>query len=619
MRLDLGSMILRSLVGVVVGWSCSIAMAAPVSQELEMAASYLFVPEVVDTDRILNLDPEMMNPHHARWVLNRKVELKGFEVQKRGAHRFGIQIKGIESHALGYLRGDGPWYRPMSEFPCAELPDDRFGTEEGSRKAVDQAGKKWRDILRSKLSQLATQLHHVSASSPEAALKKGLQVYRLWLRELQNDWQTDGYSEARRVEWSYYRMEANRASICQSNKKERKAGAAGLPWSAMMEPHPPLSPQLTWERPLARAPARRWDGMFSVRLNIEIGSRVINGQFLIDSDTPKSVISSAWLTGEGILTALIRDMNLPPEPVSVMGESGMAYIASVDRVSMSGSDLDLEEFLIFETDFFIPPETRSTCCDGILGADFLKKYVVQFNPGQSNEVILWSREKFRPVSRLESEPSKTGTELVHPTWIETHFNSNAKLVSEGCRFIAGQSAWNRKVSWDTGNDAGLEVFSKTQPAPGTVGTLQCDQKTLIKRAQLETRTGMGPREFFGAGIGFLARGPFILDLPHGRIWFSKPTLEAPILKNETGLALKYFFEEGDRVLKVVHSDPTYRGLRSGDRILRMDSRPAESMDQWEVTQRLSGAFGNEVVLEWLPKSGKEPKRLKLNVSQKNSL
>lgn len=599
------------------------AMADSQSKELEMAISYRFVPEPVNTDQILKLDPELLNPHHSRWVLQRKIELKGLNIRKLGQGRYGVEVQGIESSALGYIRGEGPWYRSLKEFPCSKDPDDRFATEEGSRQAVDLAGQKWAELIKSKASLMSLKLSKVSAYAPELALKKGLQIYRYWLRDLEKEWLQISRISIRSFEWSFYQKQAHRQSMCHSKIASRGSLYRPTPWSAMMETPPLTEPDQGWEKPLVRAPARRWNGMFSVRLDVEIGSRILNGQFLIDSDTPRSVLSPAWLNGEGILPALIQNPGLPLENVSVMGESGMAFVGSVDRVSMSGLDLDIEDFLLYNTDFFLPPETRSSCCDGVLGVDFLKKYVVQFNPGKVDEILIWSREKFRPVTRIETERSKTGNEFVNPVWIETHMNSKGKLVSDDCRFTADRSSFAKTIHWDTGNDAALEALPETTPSAGTVGNLECDKKKLAQNVQVDRvsteSVGNWGYSMVG-GIAFLARGPFTFDLPHGRIWFSKTTLDAPILKNQSGLHLKYFREDGDRVLRVVEIEPSShatalirQGMRVGTRILRVDFQPASEMNIWDVERRLAGAFGDSVTLEWPAKKGRELKVVPLKV------
>jgi hypothetical protein len=38
-------------------------------------------------------------------------------------------------------------------------------------------------------------------------------------------------------------------------------------------------------------------------------------------------------------------------------------------------------------------------------------------------------------------------------------------------------------------------------------------------------------------------------------------------------------------------------------ITQVDSKPSEEIDQWEVNQRLAGAYGDQVTLQWKTKKG----------------
>lgn len=585
---------------------------------LKLDTSYEFVHEPVNTDQIFKLDPELVNPHQARWVLNRKVQLKGMEVRQIGRNRFGVRTEGVDSKASGYVRGEGPWYSPWSEFSCA-TQDENFATPEGARHAVDAAAQNWQDLLKSQLRTLSVKLNQVSGSSAEFALKEGLQIYQAWLRKLEKQWRQKIDSHVEFAERRFYQKKGAELGLCGVRKKQHPPLRSAR---ALRMESPPPFPSLSegWVKPLARAPVRRWDGLYSVRLNIEIGSQVLNGQFLIDSDTPNSVISSIWLDNEGVIPSLIRNFHIPPESISVMGTSSVAPVAEVDRVTLSGLQLDLSEFHIYDTDFFLPPQFSAPCCDGVLGADFLRKYVIQFNPGPPNELLIWPREGFSPLVRSEDEKSRTGSELVNPTWIETHINAQGKLVSDDCKWSSARSSYKAIVHWDTGDDVELEASQGAFPPGMTRGELKCDQKTLIQNARLSQGTRKTPGYSLTGGIAFLSRGPFTLDLPHGRLWFSKITLDAPIRKNESGLTLNYSIKNKKRVLEVDRIQPgslarelTQEGLRPGMSISAIDSKPVSQMDIWEVDQRLAGAYGDRVTLEWITPSGREIKKVPLKI------
>ena len=97
---------------------------------------------------------------------------------------------------------------------------------------------------------------------------------------------------------------------------------------------------------LVRAPARRWNGLFSVRLNVLIGLKRLSGQFLVDSGAGKSVISPKWLESQGVLPVLVQSPDTRLQRVNWSGGSGLATQAVVDGVDMSGFELSLRDFLL---------------------------------------------------------------------------------------------------------------------------------------------------------------------------------------------------------------------------------------------------------------------------------
>jgi hypothetical protein len=584
---------------------------------LDLVTSYRFSPDVVTTEKIQALDPELLNPHRQRWVLNRKIQLKGLEaVFSRSKQSYGISATTLESTALGHIRKEGPWYRPWSEFSCRKEMDRRFATAVGARWAVDSAAKAWKELLQIEEPKLAGILQKVSAQSPEKALKKALQQYDLWLRRLEKSWQQSSLPRVDAEEWAFYLREAKVHHFCSN-----KAPSDLPPWSAMMEPAASWSRESDSagvEMPLARAPAKRWNGMFSVRLNIEVGARTLNGQFLVDSGTERSVLSSSWLTGQGVLPALIELPGAPLEKVAVSAEeTAAAPLGVVDRVMLSGLQLDLTDFLIYDTDLFFPPQYRTFCCDGILGADFLRKYVVEFYPGQANEIRIWSREGYRPVSIAENRKSYSGLELTEPVWIEAAVaqkgNRKGTPLSENCWVNERET-----VFWETGNAAALRgKTTEKQQSARKKGTLSCDGQSLLEELKLSA-SGSATLE---AGMALLGRGAFVMDLPHGRIWFSKKGLKEPLRKNNSGLKVQFYRGQEGRYLQVAAIAPgspaavlRKLGLKPGMEILHVDAKPASELDIWQVEQILSGAEGSSVTLQWSVKGGVKMARFELHPS-----
>jgi len=130
--------------------------------------------------------------------------------------------------------------------------------------------------------------------------------------------------------------------------------------------------------------------------------------------------------------------------------------------------------------------------------------------------------------------------------------------------------------------------------------------------EFETDRGPLSQKFPAAdvGMGFLGRGSFVLDLPHGRVWLAKQSLDVPVRMNRSGLEVQYIFREGERVLivekleKRTPADALFEaGLRPGMILTQVDSKPAEDMDLWEVEQRLAGVYGEMVTVQWNSKKG----------------
>jgi hypothetical protein len=378
-----------------------------------------------------------------------------------------------------------------------------------------------------------------------------------------------------------------------------------------------------------------WNGLFSIRTTVGIAGRNLNGRFLVDSSAQTSQISPEWLEAQGIQPALIYASKSSVEPVQRSGiwqsTRRLARRVRVDRVEVSGLSLPLREFLLAETQFFNPPETVGSCCDGVLGLDFLRLYPMEFRGSSPPEIQIWPREGFRGVEGAE--------------WTEISELSSGELASSCSLVLSGESSPSSSdlklegVSWDLASEKGLQIHtpwrSQWEPILSSKkrsGTTQmvCDGRVMAtKMTPSWAEAPGGPSDeglltekepAMSLGQGLLAQGRFTLDLPHGRIWFAPGTL--PLrekLKNTSGLSLTYALEDRERVLRVQSvaaqspaSGLLREGLKSGTVITQVDSRPAEEMDQWEVNQRLAGVYGSQVTLQWETKKGLKLSVLRLN-------
>ena len=600
-------------------------------QELELRAEYHPSPESLTTERIWALDPDELNPHRQRWVLNRKIDLPGLKVRELPnepeSTRYGVTAQEISLVSTAYFKPSGPWYRAYSEFPCLKDPVSWFGTEEGARKAAEVAAEEWERIVSKEKLKLTLLLDRVRAASPGFALKKSQLLFDAWFREVNETWRLQGRPKAKQEEWKLYRESAQQGKLCDSRRKAAEHNP--ISWEKMMEPPSGAADGKAGtlydeRRLLARAPAKRMGGLYTIRVNVVIAGRKLNGRFLIDSGVGTSVISPEWLEGQGILPAW---MIVPGAPPGRVPWGGLAPLGAVDRVEIGNTEVDLKEFAIFDTEFFSPPETAGTCCDGVLGTDFLRKYVVELRPEAPSEVKLW------PVANFHLDESAASQ------WIETSLTPSGEPLSS-CTAKSGKSVLVG-VNWDTGRESALDIHSPWQKeARSTVSRagrsnrwdILCGSASAlpIARGVPASFAKMGPYQnksilnqvpAASVGMSVLGRGRVFLDFPHGRIWFPEKTAEASILENRSGLELTFSLYKGrfDKRQLVVKSiekrgpaKALYdRGLRVGMPIIRIDALTPSDLDAWEVKQRLSGAYGDLVLLQWKTPTGLRLGQLKL--------
>lgn len=594
-------------------------------------SSYELQSEPLTTEKAWMLDPGEANPHRVRWILVRHVDLKDFRSVAKGSSgdHFGVELTGLESLAQGYVRGEGPWFRPMEEFPCNSKPRDWFATQEGSKRALGEAAEVWDRALRSEVGRLAALLQKVDAPTSELAIERAERHFRNWLWSVERDFKSRVPGDAAQVEWRFYSQQASE-SVCKRGASAARAVPRPPAWRDMMEPPAggPPTPSVL-KQLLSRAPAKRWGaGVFSVRLAVSALSRTLNGQFLVDSGAASSLVAPAWIEAQGFNRSLIVLPGLPPRSVSFLGPwhrpGGLAPRVSLESVDLGGLPLALDDFAMTDTDFFDPPETLNSCCDGVLGTDFFQKFVVEVVPGPPPEIKVWTRESFH-----------LGAEHL---WVEAHLTPEGEIVSS-CSLTpsgaSGSSSTRAPVSlgirWDTGSEAALEVHApfRSQIRPGP-WDLSCDGQWIGRGLRARTTGGGGEGPFRSSypgatvGIQALARGPVVFDLPHGRVWFRKDTLLKPPVQNGTGVVVEYGGASGKRSLLVRSAGKTpatsslrAQGFGVGTEILEIQGKPADEMDSFDVEQLLAGS--QDVELKFKTRNGGPVKKGKLSLGQKDAL
>jgi hypothetical protein len=573
--------------------------------------NYTLSREPLTTEGIWKIDPGELNPHHRRWILKRDVYLAGLETVGSG-DSYSIRGGEIVADTVGYIRPNGSYFSKLDAFPCHDSSKevDWFGTEEGTRYAAEIAAKDWEHFLSDEKFKLELRLRNVRGEFPEVALKNARLIFTDWLAGLDSDWRSHGLKKVRVAEWAKYETDAKAEGVCSKKK------TAASSWQVVMDP---VMGAESLGKVLAIAPARRWGGLFSVRVSLKLAEKDLVGKFLIDSGAAVSVISPVFLQAQGIKPDWIELPKAMPKRVFWSGGSGIGKIGEAAEVKLSGFPIDLHQFVISDTDFFGPPDSFSTCCDGILGSDFLRLFTVILDPTIPNEVRLYPREGF------QFDPKDHA-------WIEASTNSQGQIVS-GCTISPDDSGGHANsiqgIQWDTGNESALQFATplyRSLQKESRHWNLSCagapiSQSILISPKESEYQSpdetldtaskvyAPGPAS---VGMEIMGRGQVTFDLGHGRIWFTDKGLQTPLVQNRSGLTLEYQYHNGERVLRVlgIHgkseaSKLPHAGIQVGMLISKIDSKEVSEMDQWEVDQRLSGVYGQSVILEWHPNSKTE--------------
>lgn len=631
--------------------------AAWAAGDLDLRSTYGSSTETLTTEKVWELDPAEANPHRQRWLLGRKSELKELmprEFKSQGNTLYGVKAAGLEATTTAYFRGDGAWFRPLGEFPCDSESTSWFATSQGARIAADRAAKAWDRLLDQHRAPLALELKRLTAATPGAALERARLLFEGWLTRVDARWRAQGKSEARQEEWKFYAKSAREQGLCGGAKKAagKKEPAEYLKfkdeyipsstrspvaWELMMEPpgtgvlgRAGLGPDEV--RLLARAPAKTWDGLFSVRLNLTVGARKLNGTFLVDSGSGTSIISPGFLANQGILPAWISVPTAPLRRIpwggnGVSGEGGLAPVVAVDKVELGNMLLSITEFALFDTEFFSQPDHPSSCCDGVLGSDFLRRYVVELQPGPPAEVKIW------PSSNFHVGPDKAASEQGSMVqWFEAALTPSGDPVSACFASRPGQKPNLVGARWDTGRESALYIhlpWQKLAQAGRPTGwDVRCGPATEISVASGIPATFVKPDgspesaaihtqvPAFSIGMELLSRGRVFFDLPHGRIWFPDRTSEEPLRRDHSGLVVQYEFIKGrgdDRALivkDIKKGSPAEalrkRGLKPGMVITQIEKIDAENLDAWMVRRYFAGVHGEQVFVQW-----KTPKGLML--------
>jgi hypothetical protein len=624
------------------------------SDSFGVQMSYETSAEPLTTEKVWVVDPDEWNPHRAMWVLQRQVLPLQWAVRPRPSEkggrrpqepkasssgsfldeknaRFGVEIFGISAVTRGWVRAESDArFRASREVACA--PNGKssgVSSPDGAGQALERARVEWEALLQSEAQRLRGLLRQVVAPQEKLALERGKAVFDSWHTQLEQRWRTEQKSKVRDAEWDYYQrlLKAN-AWDCEKTPARKvffSASEAGArPPIGMASPTP--------SAPLVRAPARRWDGLMSVRLNSTLGNTRLNGQFLLDSGIRKSVVSTEWLEGQGFPPSTVLMPFVSVEKVGAGYGPRFARSVRLEQVDLSGFPLRAREFWAFDTSYFYAPNFAHSCCDGVLGLDFFRDHVVEFLPGKPAAIQIHAKDGYQDPDLF---------------WIETVLTPKGEVVSDcriegmkgfGVRWLTSQKApgiphepWAAQVRSQDGTEGGdlfcwgfhsgspvrsgierevaqVKIAAKLPfaPASGERERLRLPENPLVETPVDDVRSDFRKAALpaWDVGMSVLSRGRFVLDLPHGRIGLDPRAFEKPLLSNQSGLELVFIQDGMDRVLRVRSiraKSPAARlnklGLKAGVRIFNINGVAADEVDLWQVEELLAGREGPEVKLE----------------------
>ena len=504
----------------------------PAAQDegLSIRSDFRVEDQPLTTDLLVTLDPVQVNPQRMNWFLHRTTQLSGVTTTKKKNEKFGVSAQGLLVTTRGYLRAEGLRFKRIEDFLCGSdtkfSASPAFSTYEGNKLSLNLANEEWSKLLKEESTKLVWQLSRLESPTDAGVRELAERVFTRWLGGVDQSWRYEKMDWVRSKEWKGYAQEATQKKICPLKKGLKVPKPESLSEMEPLQGEPPKITQI-----LARVPVRLWNGHFSVRVDFVLGDRALNGRFLIDPGAPVSVISPVWLENQGVYSAWVEAPDLLPSQVrwSIPPKdprgSMLANWAHFDFVRISGLKVPIQDFLLFNTDFYGPPEFVGGCCDGVLGVDFLRAFPIEFQAENPPELRIWPKENF---------------------------------------------------NWGTQQTA-KDLF--------------------------ETPRGISET------LPLLSKGTFTLDLPHGRIWFSRG-YEPYELVNRSGLKLTYKTRQGDRVLVVSQLSPktpaaklAQAGLKVGMVITQFDSKDPADLDEWQINRKLSGDSGPVLSLQWEVKGG----------------
>lgn len=368
----------------------------------------------------------------------------------------------------------------------------------------------------------------------------------------QSPYQFRKWTESLRLQWS------------------EQAGKGATP-CLMQEPEPKA------EKPtlLARAPMRLWGGVPSVRATLSAGGVAINGHFLIDWGAAQSSVSPLFLDFQGIPIDWFvdpdRQARVLPWTFRYDGEGLSSDEGQADRLEVAGLTLPPRYFRIVESEIADLPRSPGPCCDGVIGIDAMRSYPMEWRMEEPYELLIWKREGFHPGADFVSvaiEEKAPGVLMSPACHVQ---NDSHKKKFTGVRWITGLSgALEFTVPHAVAAQLSGAWKLNCQSGGNNITLAQSSSRSRAAISSAHPPKWSGGAHFVeidknppvAAGDAILLRGRVILDLPHGKLWFHRQGIEAPVAAGDLGGKLEYRIIDGERSLWWTRSQTASAPLES---------------------------------------------------------
>lgn len=426
----------RVLAGIL--FACQAYAATP---SLTVAQSSEPSAQVLTTEMLWRIAPEERNPHLVRWAVDRRLGLKGLRAVPHSEQdpliekTFSIQLDSLLGKTVSYQRSPGqPWFRTLKDFPCFKREpkeiEGTFATEEGTHRSIRRAIELWENLVDDRRERLAQKLATIRGRSEVQALQIADFMFLEWNQDLHDRWHREIVPRVRAEEWTAYAKEAAKSGKCQ---KSSAFNPSSLSWSTLLAP-----PDEDIQKSLVmRAPAKLWKNGISVHVTLHLFDQRLNGTFLVDPTSPVSLVHPDFLERQGIETDWLITRGASPQAIVFRGESRVAQPIIVSKTEMSGVEVDHWQYWLMDTEMYTPPQYRSSCCDGLIGMDVLRKYAVEIDPRKPAHVTFWDRSRFSLGSKIRWKPIRWDTPFDWRQWPWTEKASVLDLSNGRWWFLQG--------------------------------------------------------------------------------------------------------------------------------------------------------------------------------------